>query len=269
MKYKNLFTIAQEKSGFFQMRAEVTFYLDKEILLPYDLNYFISSYIYHCIKQKAPDLADWLHNTGLEYKGKRYKPFVFSRCNFSTRVNLDSKMKVSGNLYFQIDSIMPEIIHRFVEGAWIKGVLDLFDYKLPLQEIRFLPPVTYKDSMMYKALSPIVIPIQKQNQTIFCHPLDSRFYDSMRNSLKNWYFLRWGETFPETEEIHIQLYQPEKFHLRKTAVLTRYKEKNIKGYLIPLQVEAPVKMQQVIYEAGIGSYGSQGFGMVEVLKEVN
>lgn len=250
------------------MRVELTFCLEEEILLPYDLNYYVSSYIYQCIQLVSPDLADWLHNTGLEYKGKKYKPFVFSRCEFASRVNLASRMKVSGSLYFQIDSIMPEIIHQIIEGAWMKGYLELFEYKFPLQEIQVLPTVDFTECMTYKALSPIVIPIQKQNKVIFCHPLDSRFYDSMRNSLKNWYFLRWKETFPDTEEIHIRLYQPEKFHLNKSAVLTRYKEKNIKGYLISLQVEAPVKMQQVIYEAGIGSYGSQGFGMVEALKEV-
>ncbi|WP_033102458.1 CRISPR-associated endoribonuclease Cas6, partial [Thermoactinomyces daqus] len=249
------------------MRVEVKFHLAKEILLPYDLSYYISGYIYRCIKQAAPELSEWLHNTGLKYKGRRYKPFVFSRCNFASRVNLDSVMKVKGTLSFQIDSIMPEIVHRFVEGAWANGHLDLFEFKFPLQETCFLPPVSFSETMVYKALSPIVIPIQKNNQIVFSHPLDSRFYDSMRNSLKNWYYLRWQEEFPEGEEIHIQLYRPEKFQLGKAAVLTRFKDKNIKGYLVPLEVEAPVKMQQVIYEAGIGSYGSQGFGMVEALKE--
>lgn len=249
------------------MRVKVKFHLEKEIVLPYDLNYPVSSYIYQCIRQAAPDLARWLHDTGLEYKGRQYKPFVFSRCHFTSRVNLRSGMKVKGELFFQLDSIRPEIVHRFVEGAWKKGSLDLFGCHLSLKEAHFLPPVSFRETMVYKALSPIVIPVQKENKIIFCHPLDSRFYDSMRNSLKNWYFLRWGETFPEEEEIHIQLHRPEKFHLKKAAVLTRYKDKNIKGYLIPIQVEAPVKMQKVIYEAGIGSYGSQGFGMVEAWRE--
>ncbi|SEN02775.1 CRISPR-associated endoribonuclease Cas6 [Lihuaxuella thermophila] len=248
------------------MRAELKFHIDEEVLLPYDLNYSISSFIYHCIGQSAPYLASWLHNTGLQYKGKAYKPFVFSRCDFTSRVNLHSGMKVRGMLSFQIDSIMPEIIHHFIEGVWMLGHLRLLDFSFPLQQVDLLQ-VDFSETMIYKSLSPIVVPIQINSKVIFCHPLDSRFYDSMRNSLKKWYYLRWQEEFPEEEAIHIRLFRPERFQLEKTAVLTRYKEKKIKGYLIPLEIDAPVKMQQVIYEAGLGSYSSQGFGCVSILND--
>ncbi|MGA8941588.1 MAG: hypothetical protein WB502_02570, partial [Thermoactinomyces sp.] len=154
------------------MRVEVKFHLEQEVLLTYDLNYYISSYIYQCIHQADPELAHWLHNTGLEYQGRRYKPFVFSRCYFPSKVNLVSVMKVKGTLSFQIDSILPEVVQRFIEGAWTKGHLDLLEWKFPLQETKILPPVSFRETMVYRALSPIVVPIQKDNQVVFCHPLD-------------------------------------------------------------------------------------------------
>ncbi|WP_194830727.1 CRISPR-associated endoribonuclease Cas6 [Laceyella tengchongensis] len=250
------------------MRVEVTFHIAEEMLLPYDLNYPISSFIYHCVMQADPDLAQWLHDTGLEHRGKKYKPFVFSRCYFTSRINLKSAMKVKGSLAFQLDSIKPEIVQRFIEGVWRVGQLSLNDAIFPLADVRILPPVPFERKMVYQALGSIVVPTQIDGQVIYCHPLDSQFYDSMRYSLKNWYTLRWNEEFPEEEILRIQLYRPEKFNLKKAAVLTRYKEKNLKGYQIPLVIETSTKMHQVIYESGLGSYGSQGFGMVSPLKGV-
>lgn len=243
------------------------FRLEEETLLPYDLNYSISSYLYRCLREADPDLADWLHNTGVHFRGKNYKPFVFSRCTFSSKVNQKDAMKVKGRLAFQVDSILPKVIHRMMEGAWMIGHLPLYDKCFPLQEIQLLPPVTFQQKMIYQTVSPIVVPIQSDGHVVYCHPLDSRFYDSLRFSLKNWYVLRWNEEFPEDEVLHIQLYRPEKFQLRKAAVLIRYKNKNIKGYQVPVIVETSKKMQQVIYESGLGSYGSQGFGMVQTWKE--
>lgn len=250
------------------MRVEAKFFVESEMVLPYDLNYFVSSYIYRCIQQSSPDFADWLHNTGLQRNGKSYKPFVFSRCTFTKRVNLPSGMKVKGTLSFLMDSILPEVIQRFIEGAWKIGMLELGNWKFPLQEINLLPPVSFHPKMIYQAISPIVVPIQKDGQVIYCHPLESRFYDSMRLSMANWYALRWNEEFSDSDEICIQVYRPEKFQLQKASVLQRYKEKNVKGYQVPLVIEAPVKMHQVIYESGLGSFGSLGFGMVECLKEM-
>jgi CRISPR-associated endoribonuclease Cas6 len=250
------------------MRAEVKFHIANEIQLPYDLNYPISSFIYRCLMQANQDLAYWLHNTGLPYRGKKYKPFVFSRCYFDTRINLKSAIKVKGALAFQIDSMMPEIVQHFIEGAWSIGQLTLCDSSFPLQEVKLLPSPTFKRNMVYQTLSPIVVPTQIDGQVVYLHPLDSQFYDSLRFSLKNWYYLRWKEEFSEDEGLRIQLYRPEKFQLKKAAVLSRYKDKNLKGYQFPLVVESSEKMQQVIYETGLGSYGSQGYGMVCQLKEV-
>lgn len=244
------------------MRVEVVFHIADEILLPYDLNYPISSFIYRCLMQADPELAHWLHNTGIVHRGKKYKPFVFSRCYFASRTNLKSAMKVNGSLAFQLDSIKPEIVQGFMEGVWQIGELSLNDARFPLKEVKILPPVSFQRKMVYQALGAIVVPTQVDGQVVYCHPLDSQFYDSLRHSLRNWYYLRWDEEFPETETLRIQLAHPEKFRLQQAAVLTRYKEKNLKGYQIPLVIETSERMHQVICESGLGSYGSQGFGMV-------
>jgi CRISPR-associated endoribonuclease Cas6 len=253
--------------GRIPMRIEARFHLDREIALPYDLNYPLASYIYKCIREANPKLGRWLHDKGLEYRGRWYKPFVFSRVRFESRVNKPDCMLVQGALSFKVDSILPEVTRSLVEGMWKTSRLRLLDVDIPLADVRILPDPAFAGTMRYRAISPIVVPVQQENGLHFCHPLESRFYDSLRTSLKNRYFLRFNREFPEGEEIHLSLLNPEKFQLQKAAVLIRYKEKKIKGYLVPLLIKAPADMQEVIWHAGLGSYGSQGFGMVDVWEE--
>ncbi|SEN68892.1 CRISPR-associated endoribonuclease Cas6 [Lihuaxuella thermophila] len=247
------------------MRMEARFFINEEISLPYDLNYLISSYLLRCIKQADPGLADWLHNEGIAFQRRSYKPLVFSRPRFECRNNLRACMKVKGMLTFKADSIYPEIIRRLVEGIRSLGNLQLADAKIPLVDVQLEEPKRFSETMSYIALSPIVVPIQREKKLHYCHPLESPFYDGLRRSIRNWYAIRWGEELPQEVNIHISLIDPAAFNLNKAAVLVKYKDKNIKGYQIPLTIDAPPKVQEVIYQSGLGSYGSQGFGMVEII----
>ncbi|MBA4493249.1 CRISPR-associated endoribonuclease Cas6 [Paenactinomyces guangxiensis] len=204
----------------------------------------------------------------MEYRGKSYKPIVFSRLQFETRKNTATHMEVKGFCSFKADSIQPVLMQRLIEGMWKLGYLQLLDIKIPLVDVKVEATVLFQETMLYKSLSPIVVPIQDGDRLRFCHPLESRFYDSVRQSAANWYYLKWGEEIPSDTSIHISLLHPEKFQLKKAAVLTKYKEKKLKGYQIPIKVQAPPKVQQVLYESGAGSYSSQGFGCLQTLKEV-
>lgn len=246
---------------------EARFFINEEISLPYDLNYLISSYLFQCIKYADPGLADWLHNEGIVFQRRSYKPVVFSRPRFESRKNLSACMKVKGFLTFKADSILPELIQRLMEGIRGLGYLQLFDTKIPLVDVQLEKPKRFSDTMSYISLSPIVVPVQKEKKLHYCHPLESLFYDSLRQSVRNWYTIRWGEELSRDVDLQISLIDPETFNLKKAAVLVKYKDKNIKGYQIPLTVYSPAKVQEVIYQSGLGSYGSQGFGMVEIINK--
>ncbi|SFT04547.1 CRISPR-associated endoribonuclease Cas6 [Marininema halotolerans] len=257
--------LKEKRGGTIRITAQ--FYIDHEVNIPYDLNYPLSSYIYQCIGLANAELGDWLHNEGLAYRGKSYKPLVFSRLHFERRRNKSTHMEVKGLCGLTIDSIQPEIIQHLIQGMWKKGYLQLLDVKIPLMDVKMKAAHSFVETMSYKLLSPVVVPVQIDKGLHFCHPLESQFYDSLRQSISNWYNLKWQEELPREVSIQISLLQPEFFQLKKAAVLTQYKEKKVKGYLASIQVQAPPKVQQVIYESGLGSYNSQGFGCVEVIQE--
>lgn len=251
--------------GCYEVRVSAEFYVENETRLPYHIHYGLSSFLYRCIRCADEELGTWLHEEGIAFQGRSYKPIHFSHPFFEQRKHERDCMVVQGKMVLQIGSILPEIIHRLVEGLWKVRHLSLHDVLIPLAGVQIVPPVEFSKNMSYRAISPVVVPIVQRGRLHYCHPLESRFYDALRQSLRNWYHIRWKEPLGKEEEIHLSLSNPARFQLRRAAVLTRYKEKNIKGYQVPLLLEAPPKVQQVAYEAGLGSYGSQGFGMIEVM----
>ncbi|WP_124728333.1 CRISPR-associated endoribonuclease Cas6 [Staphylospora marina] len=249
------------------MRIEATFDLPGTIRLPYDLNYPLMSWIYRCLSQADPALGSFIHSEGLRLRGRSYKPFVFSLPRFTRRHNLPGEMEVSGRLSLKIGSIRTDVIRSIHAGIRKQGALKLREHVFPLVNLRVEEPVRFTERMAYRPLSPIVVPVSVNGKVRFCHPLESDFYDSLRLSVRNWYHLRWNEPLPPDVPVRIRLMQPERFSLERAAVLLTVKEKKIKGYQVPLEVEAPPRVQQVIHDSGLGSYGSQGFGMVDVWRD--
>ncbi|WP_072337038.1 CRISPR-associated endoribonuclease Cas6 [Thermoactinomyces sp. DSM 45891] len=242
------------------------YFFDSELSIPYSLNYPLLSYLYECLSSVDEDLASWLHGEGISYQNRKYKPLTFSGLRFSNKQKRHRYQIVKGTATLMISSMNEALCMKLIEGMWKKQGLLLLDAFLPLIEVKILPEPEYQENMRYRSLSPIVVPVQDSNKkTHFCHPLESRFFESIKVSLKNWYYIKWGEHFPENIRIDLSVLHPERFQLKKSAVLTEVKKKKIKAYELDLEVHAPIKLQQVIYEQSLGSYGIQGFGMMEII----
>jgi CRISPR-associated endoribonuclease Cas6 len=208
-----------------------------------------------------------LHHEGLQYQGRSYKPLLFSNLQFAQRRNRLTHMFVRGPVTLFVDSIQEKIIQSLIKGIWTAERCRLLDVDMPLQQLELQEAPTFSKCMQYHTLSPIVVPVRRGPRLHFCHPLESEFYDQLRKSIANWYQLKWGEPFSSIKSIHISLLNPERFQWKKASSLFTYKKRNLKGYHLSLEIVAPPKVQQVFYEAGAGSLGSQGCGMLEVQKE--
>ncbi|SFJ66342.1 CRISPR-associated endoribonuclease Cas6 [Thermoflavimicrobium dichotomicum] len=246
------------------MRIRVQYQIPHPVPLPYSLNYALMSYLYRAIRSVNPDLADWLHHEGIRYQNRSYKPFVFSSLQFRKQKNTQSHRIVEGDAFWYVDSIRPDVIRTIYEGIRVLGALQILHHVFPLLSVQLLPQPDYQQVMNYQTLSPIVVPIQRRDQLVFCHPLESDFYDQIRTSLRRWAVMKWEDPSFEEAPIHIRLLDPASFDLKQASVLTKVKEKNLKGYQFPFQIEASPRIQEVAMEAGLGSYSSQGFGMVAV-----
>ncbi|WP_028778567.1 CRISPR-associated endoribonuclease Cas6 [Shimazuella kribbensis] len=243
------------------LRIQAKFHTEQEISLPYNLNYLISSYLYQCLSRSKADLSKWLHEEGIVHNKRRYKPLAFSNLQFVKKKFQPNYQLVNGEATLLISSMKEEICIGLIEGIWKMKGLQLMDCHLPLVEVKILPTIEFHSVMRYKSLSPIVVASQQEGRIHFCHPLESRFYDQLRNTMRNWYEIKWEEKLDESS-VDISIKDPTKFDFRKSSVLTEVKKRKIKGYMLDVEVKAPPKAQQIIYEQSLGNYAVQGFGFL-------
>lgn len=248
------------------MRIRIDFEVKEETLIPYSYQYYLSSWLYRSIQSVDPSLSEWLHQEGFFHHGRRYKPLVFSRLFFDWNVvKKKSGMVVKGLGHLFVDTTQKDITHALTIGAWKQNEVTLSTSQFPLRKVTLLEDPDFANTNVFRTLSPVVVPIRDGERLHYCHPLESRFYDSMRVSLKHWYTIYQGEEPPAKEEdIHISLLYPDRFAVRRSADLTSFKGKNIKGYQFAFSMDASACMKEVAYRTGLGSYGSLGYGMIGI-----
>lgn len=247
------------------MRIRFVFEIPAETSLPYHYPYALMSYFYHAVRMADPDLAEWLHQEGIPYEGQKYKPFVFSPLAFDHCRKSPGQMRVQGKATWKVDSIHPPLLQALCQGIQALNHLQLFSHRFPLHSIHFEERPRFESVMNYRCLGPVVFPVRKEGKLVFCHPLESDFYDQIRTSLHRWAKLKWGVDDSNSAPIRIRLLNPGHFRLEQAATLIDIKGKKTKGYQMPLQIHASPRIQEVAMEAGIGSYTNQGFGILEPL----
>lgn len=246
------------------MRMRIDFEVEEETLIPYSYQYYLSSWLYRSIHSVDPSLSEWLHQEGFLHHGRRYKPLVFSRLFFDRNiVKKKSGMVVKGIGHLFVDTIQKDITYALTIGAWKQNEMTLSIHRFPLWKVTLLEDPDFTKTNVFRTLSPVVVPVRDGERLHYCHPLESRFYDSMRASLKHWYTIYRGEGPPaEEEEMNISLLYPDRFVVRRSADLTTFKGKDIKGYQFAFSMDASPRMKEVAYRTGLGSYGSLGYGMI-------
>ena len=82
------------------MRIRLTFYSDRNIILPVHYNYVLQSFIYKNIID--PNLSEFIHNNAYSYNKRKFKLFVFSKIFHELFDQALNKCLLAQNLYFYL-----------------------------------------------------------------------------------------------------------------------------------------------------------------------
>jgi len=258
------------------MRLEITLKPKfKNYIIPVNYNYPISSAIYKTFAKSGPNFARWLHTRGFTLDGsKRFKFFTFSRLYFQEKQIKDNTIIASGNCRLLFSSPIDEsIITNFVEGLLSDNIIfignNMAGMEFKIANVSIKPYPNFKRIMTYKMLSQTVLTRKNENNKIrYITPIDEDVEMSLIKNILNKYEIMYREKYDEICNITISKEYIEKKG-NKIEKLVKIKEATkdeatIRGFLIPLTIEATPQMQKLIYDAGLGEKNSLGFGMVEV-----
>jgi CRISPR-associated endoribonuclease Cas6 len=241
--------------------------------IPINYQYEQSSWIYKTIHYGNPEFSEWLHNHGYLDGRKQFKLFTFSPI-------FPEKYVISGDrLEFQsvhahtyISFYTPEAAEPFIVGLFHNQLFPLGDIYSQVQfkigSVEKLPEPGWNETMVFKALSPIVISKIEEGQknAQYLSPDNNEYGQLLLNNL----FTKLEAAVPGSKTS--PLTKPGTFKIRSTprSKLIKIKaatpqETSIRGYLFDFEINAPLELIKMGYSAGFGEKNSLGFGCCEVI----
>jgi len=242
------------------MRIKVVFTTDNNLVLPRDWRrYFIS-----LLK------SVFVENYSKVYTRKEYRPFVFSVW-FGKDFKIDDEVFAGREISFVFSSGDPVVITNFYNGV-VKLKNKKFKIgkeELNLNSIDLLPYKKIKSTkVIFKTLGICVLNDSLSNKAEFKNwyilPTDNieRFNKCLFERINDRYNFLTG--MKEKHEIRLNLLKND---LIKETIVYHYGG-YIRGFRGIFLLEGSIQILQFVYDYGFGIRTGQGFGLLEVVKEL-
>ncbi len=249
-----------------------------------DYFYPLSSAIYRLLRLNAPDFTSFLHDTGFQLAGKKYKLFVFAlkfrKIRFSG--NNISLLAPEAELFISTP-LIDDFIKNFVVGALNRQNLFFAGADFDIELIESLPDPAFRDEMKFRLLSPLVLSTKRENKGKM-RPYYYRYDDppddlnrAITGNLANKYTLIFKRQYdgPPLSLHWDQRYINDKLEHKKRIT---NKQKitadpgnpiEIIGNIAPFTLKGDPNLIKTGYISGFGEKNSMGFGMGEVVGRNN
>lgn len=260
------------------MRFKLILEVDKHAFgnkIPINYQYEQSSVIYKILSNADDVYASWLHDNGFKLENnKTFKFFVYSRFKIDKYRILKSEERLqilSDTIEWHI-SFLPEIsTEKFICGVFRNQVFEVGDLKsvvrFVVRGVEFMPEPDFLGRMTFRTMSPVCIKYNHPNgKTEYMSPVDYRSPFLLYNGIFDKYRAFFKKECPfNLSECKIGVIGEPKSALVRIKSGTS-KEVNVRGYMCKFEVEAPVELVRLMYDGGVGSMNSQGFGYLDIAK---
>jgi CRISPR-associated endoribonuclease Cas6 len=239
----------------------------KEISLPYNYNYHLSSAIYSFLDKAEPAFSDFLHDYGFSSDRKSFKLFTFSPLLASNRRPLSDQLILKGKINWFISSPKEVFLSNLVTGILGQGFLPTLGHKLIVESVEVMAQPSLEGKTFFRTLSPVVVSTGETNPEgkftkKYLSPADAKFYQVLEDNLRRKYKACYGKEPPE-EGVTIQ-FDSQDLSRGYISKLIDFKGIKIRGWMGRFIAEGNPELIRLGYEAGFGEGNSAGFGMVEV-----
>lgn len=236
-------------------------------LLTINYQYLMSSLIYRILSNSGGDFSEWLHQNGFSDDRRRFKLFTFSRLSIP-RYSIDgSFIRILSDKMEWYVSFLPErSTQEFVQGLFKEQIFDLGDrrarIRFNVQSVEMIPSPIFKETMRFETLSPACIVRQEEDGSEkYIAPDHPEAGDIVRLNLLNKYRAFYGHDFPVLDyPFALKVLTKPKSSLITIKEGTP-QESKIRGFMCKFEMTAPKELMRVMYDTGLGSKNSQGFGM--------
>ena len=233
--------------------------LEKEnLVLPLAYQSILQGVIYSMIQ--STKLGDYYHDVGYQFDKKVFKCFVFSNI-FGKYTVENNHLIIQDEFYFYLSSQDEKFIKVIYQYLTTHQYLMIQGEKVKIKLINTFEPKYFSDIKLItiKTLSPMLIYSTKNDFSIYYTPSDDKANQYILNNLID---KSRAYGYP-MEQVNFQIKKVD-FEKRR---MVKYKHCVYPAYLTQMQVEVDYNTLSFIYNCGLSSKNSAGFGMIEIINE--
>ena len=252
--------------------------ISKRNFLPFNYQYFISSWIYKRIAEADSAFAEFLHQNGYGIGNRKFKLFCFGPLQikpFRAHKERGVLELLGEEACLEVSFFLPQAAETFIKGLFMQQQVGLGDkisqVDFEVSRIEAVGRPLFTSSMHYKALSPVCIsrpPRGKEQYSQYIHPHDEEYYQYMLSNI----FQKWqasigvlaggtGLIIQEQDFVFKCLSEDPKSQMITIKTFTPEQTK-VRGYLYDFELTAPPEVHELIYASGLGEKCSMGFGFI-------
>lgn len=240
------------------MQLYVHIELDEPLVLPINYNHIIQAVIYRTLSV-MPDYIDFLHNRGYSSGHRQYKMFQFSQLKGKYRIK-EKNIIFYSFIELEIRSPEPLLIQLLDGGFRYCGItFGQKSYKNIRTKINDF--TVEKDELIVKTVTPIVVysTDSTTKYTVYYSPEDIEFYEEIQNNAYRKYQAYYGVE-PDS---YVEIKKASDMTAKK--LVTKYQGSYIEAWYGNFILFGKRKYLDFLYQTGLGSKNSQGFGMFNII----
>ncbi len=229
----------------------------ENITLPLARNEIIQGFIYKAASED-PVFSEKLHNVGKDFNGRKYKLFTFSELNGKYSVE-DKKIIYPSTASLTVRSFDPYLIQLLLLYCSKNKYVKLGNNLVETKNVKIDEFHIYENQIAVKTLSPITVyNTTEDGHTIYFAPDEPDFYNGIRINAERKYKSHFGND--EAFDLSIRAVENHKYIKRAT----KFKSTFITAWHGEFILEGSPKILDFLFETGLGSKNSEGFGMLEM-----
>lgn len=239
---------------------QLKIYIDlkgEKLTLPINYNHILQGIIYTSLSNDSK-YKNKLHNEGINNLSN-YKLFTFGPLCGKHFIE-NKQITFTEKIFWEIRSVDDYFIFLLHEYFKTNGVM--FGNRKIMPKLNVENKIIVEDSISIKMKSPIcVIKKNEDNKTIYLSPRDLSFEESVNNNFRKKYFAYYNvEPSSDIEIVSTELSHSDK-------VVTTLKGIYIVGWKGKYILNGSTDYLTFLYNSGIGTKNSQGFGLFEIANE--
>ena len=233
-----------------------------QLSLPIASNETIQGLLYKAISDD-PYYSNKLHEEGRCFDGRKYKLFTFGEPKGRYKIQGTEIVYLNG-MSLSVRSLDPYFIQLLFAYFTKHEYVLIGNQRAKVGEIKLDDDKIFEDRILIRTMSPITAYMTNEvGHTVYYSPKDEKFYESLITNARR----KWGSAYGNTEEPTLRIFGLEDVRYVKRA--TRFKSTYITAWHGAFVLEGSPKMLDFLYQVGLGSKNSQGFGMFEVIKQAS